>query len=1384
MTVESYASEIGLTVEEVLELCEALGISVDDKDTLLSTDDVNILNNNLSISNFDNVSSIPNTDVSSAFSPNYEPQIDYNLEDIYFGNNAMENIINKFETLKLALNSVEIGDCKLVTASNLETAKSKISSLLSGSVAEIGNRMAAVKMKIEMTNPAAAFVFEMYDIFYKTDHNIEYANYLDMENGTINPELFDDMIPFDDTISFDETTSVANNEFWNNFQSFLNLDGSINEDKINKYLQDHPDVNCAEKCINFYQSIFNGVTEQYESLKANQEFINEWEKGSYVDELGNLNYDLINKYKENNSNTIFVDRIVSNYESYLKQAGQLDLYGINNTSTGKFGQFNLTNVSELSILDNVYGEIPISEDLIYIGGNVTKTDILFNIERAYAEAAIDVYSSLISIAGINSERCKGLVDNQKKLVDVTINYLQEKQKIIDDQFESSVRPILNYDVQLEEIWKNPNAQEYQNILDLMRGNEISIVQLNRYFKENESYEIFSSSGDLITFTREDFEGFVQILDKHVQEETGNTYSQIITKQNEIVTLISTLKSSKYRIRQIEKELPYMEIAESDEYSKYLENIQDEHSIKLDFRANGEDNETIYIIDGQEETDINPLMIAKLIEDGKLDKFYGINFQYSDAYNNYKYLSDNNKNMYNYLYETKGLQVAEEYLKAIEDSINQKKGLAEAEEFLNSIRDENGKIETSFLNHLKSGGEGTLDGMKKFFDGLGDIFKTEGMMSSTQYKEMQILQELSSIDKSIIDNFYELGTSFGNMLPSMVLGAVTTPLIGSIAMGASSFGNSKNQALVEGNDLLRSTAYGFLSGVSETTLGYFLGNMPGMSQIAKFTVGDIFKEGVEEFIQEYVDAGLRSVLLNETIDAEQLMGDAGKSFLYGILLSAGTNGATTVDKAVCNIRINGKTVSINDVNSFFDFVSLVNKGDISVQQTDTGKSLFVISEDANIESKLDKITELFPNVPLFSESDKNLELYKNDSLKSYKALAVNAIDGLNSFFNYYNNDSHNYGANQGFLDVLYRYEKRNGQLVKIASDEYFRLKNKLIKQGFTRHGASMVMSGLDSVGACSYASIVNGIFSSFRNNHIGFKQIFGYEMTANINGKKVLNTGELLLDLYTFTNNTQNGGKLFKTNVDGTIDVVQISSTTDIFGRAKLEADNQQYMSGGYGIKENLITSFLKSKSSLLSAKTEKLFDHFNSIYLNDVRMIEIANKITDSLNANYNIGLGIYRSKSAIRMISLSSDIPSTSTFTWNEGSGHAVFVTGVDNRGFIVSSWGNKYLIPFSDLQSGSFVISRWNIDGLTQMNQRDQLLDNSFISAWTSQTKKYGLDNAIDSFQKFLDTGNFNYITRDENARNLLMKFSIDEIRNFVRVNNNGSLSIRTMVYGKGYK
>ena len=108
----------------------------------------------------------------------------------------------------------------------------------------------------------------------------------------------------------------------------------------------------------------------------------------------------------------------------------------------------------------------------------------------------------------------------------------------------------------------------------------------------------------------------------------------------------------------------------------------------------------------------------------------------------------------------------------------------------------------------------------------------------------------------------------SMIVSLAVSAVATPVAGSVAgstlMGLSAGGNSKNQALVQGNDLSSSIMYGVFSGVSETTLGLLLGNIPGLNVSSSLSVKGLFKEGLEEMLQEYVDAGLRATILDEKV----------------------------------------------------------------------------------------------------------------------------------------------------------------------------------------------------------------------------------------------------------------------------------------------------------------------------------------------------------------------------------------------------------------------------------------------------------------------------------------------------------------------------------------
>lgn len=434
------------------------------------------------------------------------------------------------------------------------------------------------------------------------------------------------------------------------------------------------------------------------------------------------------------------------------------------------------------------------------------------------------------------------------------------------------------------------------------------------------------------------------------EFVGMTYADYRERLTQINSDIENIKASRYELVQQAKEQPYIELMDTDDFQNYITNNKNNPNSEL-YKLYGIKNETVEIND--------------------------------DSYWRFEYFTEQDMLIFSYLWDTQSPKVAREYVEAIEDKLNKAEGLANAEKFLDSIRDENGNIDPDVWAGVLSSAKGFENGVSTFFEGLGNVFNGEGMMSTSQYEQMYILSELTNssgnyigklankimenqgeeavtdfiskiynketntIDleyaktvlseqeynnlvikintdkKSILDNVYELSSSAGNMLPSMIVSmavsAVATPaagsVVGSTLMGISSGGNSKNQALVQGNDLFTSTMYGVFSGVSETTLGLLLGNIPGLNEGATFSFRGLVKEGFEEMLQEYVDAGLRASLLDETIDLDQLGDDAFKSFIYGALMSGIMNGG----KLVFTIKNGIQSTKINSVQELVNFV---------------------------------------------------------------------------------------------------------------------------------------------------------------------------------------------------------------------------------------------------------------------------------------------------------------------------------------------------------------------------------------------------------------------------------------------------------------------------------
>ena len=301
----------------------------------------------------------------------------------------------------------------------------------------------------------------------------------------------------------------------------------------------------------------------------------------------------------------------------------------------------------------------------------------------------------------------------------------------------------------------------------------------------------------------------------------------------------------------------------------------------------------------------------------------------------------------------------------------------------------------------------------------------------------------------------------------------------------------------------------------------------------------------------------------------------------------------------------------------------------------------------------------------------------------------------------------YGVDQGIFKDMYcwytadgrkinwrgidAYSRQGTKLRKVANQEYMEFKNILTKEyNFSYMDASKVIAGIDSIGACSYADVANNIFGEFKNNPEEFKKRFGFNMFKKDGS---LNDTRLLADLYVFANSSENGGNLFFTDVNGKKYVNQ-NYQKDFNGNFKF--DQQIYFSSTGGMNEELIQKYLKDKSCSIKTKNIYVQDNWKFTkngYAKNItkkEMNRIKKTAREEIDKGKQLSLGIYVTQGKpIRMIDYDTKTIIETTDTWGEGGGHALKITGMNNEGFIVSTWGMKALVPFEDLKNaGSFTV------------------------------------------------------------------------------------------------
>ncbi len=262
----------------------------------------------------------------------------------------------------------------------------------------------------------------------------------------------------------------------------------------------------------------------------------------------------------------------------------------------------------------------------------------------------------------------------------------------------------------------------------------------------------------------------------------------------------------------------------------------------------------------------------------------------------------------------------------------------------------------------------------------------------------------------------------------------------------------------------------------------------------------------------------------------------------------------------------------------------------------------------------------------------------------------------------------YGTDQGIFD---RSEKSFEKATDYLTHAY----------GMNIADAYNTLEALDSIGACSYADVVNQIIYAYKDNQAEFQQKFGFPMYDAKDGQ--LNDELLLVDLYVFTNRDVSFDIKRKINKK----TVSLKEDNFYFEReeneVKAKVKKQYYLSWDEeGIEINRVNKYLMSKytSGVNFQFDETLFDIDETKELSNR---QIKNIIENSIQAGNSIGVGIYPNE----------ENPTYFKGLGNEDGvckgGHAVTVTDAIEEGIVISSWGNKYVITYDELRKNNFYIS-----------------------------------------------------------------------------------------------
>lgn len=282
-----------------------------------------------------------------------------------------------------------------------------------------------------------------------------------------------------------------------------------------------------------------------------------------------------------------------------------------------------------------------------------------------------------------------------------------------------------------------------------------------------------------------------------------------------------------------------------------------------------------------------------------------------AMRRYQYLTEDERQIYNYLYATQGKTAADRFLDDLSDTLSERQGAAQYED----------------MGTLGKALYWIPAGLDQFGSGIKQLFQSEAVPMSPTQITSQLIQQEAQEKSPVLGTLYTLGVNLSNMAPSLLASALGSWALGAAglsagmasaigraaggtALGASAGGNAYTQKLNEGYSSEAAQNYATLVGASEGALQYLLGGIGALSKsgtghiaakiagldnalgrvartvsgsTAARLLGSMISEGTEEGLQELLEPAFAAIIFDEEYEAN--FEDAAYAFLLGAL-SAG------------------------------------------------------------------------------------------------------------------------------------------------------------------------------------------------------------------------------------------------------------------------------------------------------------------------------------------------------------------------------------------------------------------------------------------------------------------------------------------------------------------